>query len=272
LKLTNIFYKTILIIFFFCLGLAITSFIWTAINSDIYIDLSNKGFLDFYNNYQAVVVLLGVGITLLTLLATFGRINQTDKQLQFSNFYTHREEFIKIFSVNRFIRELSLANDLETRILLNELHAYLFSRSYNDFFPKINKTAYSDLMHFYNKVKNSKLNRSHMALSQFTHDQILKERKSIPLPILRHIEIFSQKMREKLFLETTTTTHDLTEFEMKRLETVKSFQFIMLHDLVYTIKLIILLFGFDGITLEPLFSLDENIRIYRSQLKLPIDF
>ena len=110
-----------------------------------------------------------------------------------------------------------------------------------------------------------------MALRLFSYEQILEERKSIPLPILRYIHRLSQKMQSKL-LPDSTIIHNFTEIEQARIETVKSFQFLMLHELLYSSKLIILLYGFDGEILDPLYSFYENILIYRTELNLPFDY
>lgn len=267
----NYFSKTIFGIFIASFTLAVVSFFITLINSDVKINLSNKGMIDFYNHYQASVVLLGVGITLLTLWATFERMNQTEKQLRFSNFHTHREEFIKTFSINPFIKEISSANECEPRILLNELYSFLFYKTYKDFVPNVNGNSYRMLEDFYSRIKKSELNKNTFQLKSLPSDRLHLIRYEIPPPLLKHIYRFSQYLQIKLLPPDDLSSYRAIEIEKERREILNSVEFLMIHDVFYTIKLIILLLGYDEIIKEPLHYLSENINEYRTELCLPFD-
>lgn len=280
MKNYNVFSKTILIIFFVCITLAITSFFYTLKDSKVYLDFSNTAITDFYNHYQVTILLLGVGITLITLWATFVRMIQTENQLsfleqqiksineqnKFSNFYTHREEFIKSFSDHYFIKEISKVNEIVPRILLNDIYSSMYYETHKEFSPHLNKTFNTEVEEYFNAVENSILNHNTTSLKSINYSEIDIIRQKIPPKILIYIYRFSLHIQLSILNPNRQKILDQEDIKV-----INSLEFVRLHEIFFSIKLLNLLLTYDGITRNPYNYFWENILSYRIELHLPFD-
>lgn len=251
--------------------IGIISFILTLLSAPIIFDFdfTNQGLKEFYNRNQYIVLIFAASITTSSLWITFEKMSQSEIQLKFNNFYTHREEFIKTFIENYFIKGIASANEIEPRALLVEIYSIIYYRTYENFNPVINNKLKVEIIKYYDLVSSSPLNKNIFDIGTLNQLQITHIRQKFPSELLIFIYRFSQKIQKNLVSNYELQASVLDSAD--QLNIINSFNFIMLHDIFYSIKLMNLLLTYDDFKREPLHYLTENIFRYRHLLHLPFD-
>lgn len=135
------------------------------------IDLTNQGFITFFNLYSSSIKIAGALLAVVTLIITLERMKQTKDQIKligdnnkFNNYYKHREEFVKYFSDNDYIMYIKGEDELDKKRFINVLYELFYYPSYHEFSPVINNDAEKVINIFMTAVRNSELNKDNFDL------------------------------------------------------------------------------------------------------------
>ena len=144
--------------------ISFVSFVWTLCTaSRLYFDFTNQGWRDFLNYYDAQLKIAGVGIAFFALWMTSARMKQTEDQIRsivennrFNNFFKHRDEFVKSLSSQEFMINLARYSGVNLNDLLLSYYGMFFSRSYENFEPKLREAKLKHVKDYLNDLNSER--------------------------------------------------------------------------------------------------------------------
>ncbi|MFZ1291433.1 MAG: hypothetical protein WAR79_15165 [Melioribacteraceae bacterium] len=139
----------------------------------------SNGFAYFFNLFSPSIKFATASIFFLTLWVTFKRMQQTQEQIeitlgnvQFNNFYKHKEEFINFLGKMPFFEFIKKNSSIDIYTLLPTVYFYFFNATYEKFQPNLNEQAKEEIYNFIKLVKNSSLSNKDQNLEIVKIDEI----------------------------------------------------------------------------------------------------
>ena len=231
------------------------------------LQLDSSGFSYFLKIYSPSLQIGTSSVIFFTLWLTLERMRQTQKQLDitqenvnFNNYYKHKEEFSLFLNKMPFFVFLKEHSKIEIETLIPSIYSYFFNTSYKNFEAKINPKAMNEINNFIEEIKKSSVSNPSQDLEQVSIEEIKKLSELINRTIEPILSINTN-------IEVVTVRQHFYQVGGRPIKLVEE-RFTLLNNLFWTISFYEDFLAFDGIYQSERANFALNFTNYRTTIGL----